>query len=92
MNAYPLPNFAGMIGNDASIIASQSTFKAREYYIEGYERAEQDLALTWKNIKAIVTIADSMLTNTAWDAIDWPDEQKYYEEVLRRFNEQREKI
>lgn len=50
MNAYPLPNFAGMIGNDASIIASQSTFKAREYYIEGYEQAEKDyikLAQLW---------------------------------------------
>lgn len=50
MNAYPLPNFAGMIGNDASIIASQSTFKAREYYIEGYEQGEKDyieLAQLW---------------------------------------------
>lgn len=56
---------------------------------EGYEQAEKDLALTPEDIKAIVTIADSMLTHTAWDAIDWPDEQKYYEEVLRRFNEQK---
>lgn len=47
--------------------------------------------LTWEDVKAIVTISDSMLTHTAWDAIDWPDEQKYYEEVLHRFNEQREK-
>ena len=57
----------------------------------GYMQAEKDLALTREDIKAIVTIADSMLTHTAWDAIDWPDEQKYYEEVLRRFNEQRKK-
>lgn len=47
--------------------------------------------LTLEDVKAIVTIADSMLTHTAWDTIDWPDEQKYYEEVLRRFNSQREK-
>lgn len=58
---------------------------------QGVDWAEEDLALTWEDIKAIVTIADSMLTHTAWDAIDWPDEQKYYEEVLRRFNSQREK-
>lgn len=60
----------------------------RDGFIKGYEQAEKDLALTPEDIKAIVTIADSMLTHTAWDAIDWPDEQKYYEEVLRRFNEQ----
>ena len=64
----------------------------RKAYAKGYEQAEKDLALTWEDIKAIVTIADSMLTGTAWDAIEWPDQQKYYEEVLRHFNEQREKI
>lgn len=63
----------------------------RKYVAFGYEQAEKDLALTWEDVKAIVTIADSMLTHTAWDAIDWPDEQKYYEEVLRRFNEQKKK-
>lgn len=60
-------------------------------FVAGYKEAEEDLALTWEDVKAIVTVADSMLTHTAWDAIDWPDEQKYYEEVLRRFNEQRNK-
>ena len=60
-------------------------------FVDGYRQAEQDLALTLEDVKAIVTIADSMLTHTAWDAIDWPDEQKYYEEVLRRFNEQKKK-
>lgn len=44
---------------------------------------------TWQDMKAIVNIADSMLTHTAWDEIDYPDEQKYYEEVLDRFNKQR---
>ena len=43
IKAYPLPNFSGMIENDASIIAAQSTFKAREYYIEGYDQAEKDI-------------------------------------------------
>ena len=60
-------------------------------FVDGYRQAEKNLALTWEDVKAIVTIADSMLTHTAWDAIDWPDEQKYYEEVLRRFNEQKKK-
>ena len=59
----------------------------RGFYEEGYEQAEKDLALTWEDVKAITTIADSLLTGTAWDAVDWPDEQKYYEEVLKRFKE-----
>lgn len=58
-----------------------------DYWYQKYLKEK----FTWEDIKAIVTIADSMLTHTAWDAIDWPDEQKYYEEVLRRFNEQRKK-
>lgn len=58
-----------------------------DYWYQKYLKEK----LTWEDVKAIVTIADSMLTHTAWDAIDWPDEQKYYEEVLRRFNEQRKK-
>lgn len=45
--------------------------------------------LTWKDIEVIVKIADSMLTGTAWDAVEWPEPKKYYEEVLRRFNEKR---
>ena len=45
--------------------------------------------LTWEDIRKIVVIADSMLTHTAWDDIFFPDEQAYYEEVLRRFNEQK---
>lgn len=43
--------------------------------------------LTWDEVKTILQIADSMRTYTAWDEIDYPDEKKYYEEVLRRFNE-----
>ena len=58
-----------------------------DYWYQKYLREK----LTWEDVKAIVTIADSMLTHTAWDAIDWPDEQKYYEEVLHRFNEIRKK-
>ena len=58
-----------------------------DYWYQKYLKEK----LTCEDVQAIVIIADSMLTHTAWDAIDWPDEQKYYEEVLRRFNEQRKK-
>lgn len=58
-----------------------------KFYNDGYEQAKKDLALTLEDIESIVKIADSLLTGTAWDVIDWPDEQKYYEEVLKRFKE-----
>lgn len=77
---YPHGTFDGEIGD--SLRAACAVW---------YMLAENDLALTLEDVKAIVTIADSMLTHTAWDAIDWPDEQKYYEAVLRRFNEQKKK-
>ena len=67
------------------------SFNVNPAFVAGYKEAEKDLALTWEDVKKIVTIADSMLTHTAWDAVDWPDKQKYYEEVLRRFNEIRKK-
>ena len=51
---------------------------------------KKDLALTWEDVQRIVTIADSMLTGTSQDAINYPEPKKYYEEVLRRFNEQKE--
>lgn len=83
-------NYPMVIGGDtfADIVDS---FNVNPAYVAGYKEAEKDLALTWEDVKAIVTTADSMLTHTAWDVIDWPDEQKYYEEVLHRFNEQRKK-
>jgi len=55
---------------------------------KGYEQAEKDLALTWEDVNLI----DSIL-------IDMQDEgverhgglRQYYEEALKRFNEQRKK-
>ena len=64
-----------------------SALPVRKFYIRAYEQAEKDLALTPEDIKAIITIGDAMLTGTAWDVIDWPDEQNYCEEVLKRFKE-----
>lgn len=78
------------IGGDAFADMIDS-YNVNPAFVAGYKEAEKDLALTPEDVKAIVTIADSMLTHTVWDAIEWPDEQKYYEEVLRRFNEQRKK-
>lgn len=63
----------------------------RSDVLYGYELAQQELELAWEDIKAIVQIADSMLTGTAWDAVEWPDEKEYYEQVLKKFNETKDK-
>lgn len=51
-------------------------------YIEGYEQAEKDLALTWEDIQTIDNIVVDMARNT-----DWPlrGQEVFYTEVLQRF-------
>ena len=61
---------------------------AVDYWYQKYLKEK----LTWEDVRDIVVIADSMLTRTAWDDVEWPDEKVYYEEVLRKFNEQRNEI
>ena len=59
---------------------------ARKRFIEGYEQAEKDLALTWKDIKIIVKIlADSDWYDFEINGKLWSKE--FYEEVLKRFKE-----
>lgn len=58
----------------------------------GYEQAEKDLALTWEDIKKIDSL--SMEVTTLFVSIGRNKdilERPYYEEVARRFNEQRKK-
>ena len=58
----------------------------RKCYQEGYEQAEKDLALTWKDIKIIVKIlADSDWYDFEVNGKLWSKE--FYEEVLKRFEE-----
>ena len=54
----------------------------------GYEQAEKDLALTPGDMSIIDEMCTEMRLHT-----DWPLKGQYafYEEVLRRFNEQRQK-
>lgn len=51
-------------------------------YEEGYHQAEKDLELTWKDMKLIWNITDEM---------DNMPEEKFYQEVLKRFNKERKK-
>jgi len=56
------------------------TFAEKYAFIDGYEQAEKNLALTWKDIKLIWNITDEM---------DNMPEEEFYQEVLNRFNKER---
>lgn len=54
----------------------------RQLYINGYEQAEKDLALTWEDMKFIIEELDGNI-----ECDDYCGSQKYYEEILKRFKE-----
>jgi len=58
-------------------------------YLEGYHQAEHDLALTWKDIKAIVDIAHDLepLRDSETILSELQSEEGFYKEVLKRFKE-----
>ena len=56
----------------------------RIIYQQGYEQAEKDLELTWEDIEAI----DQIFTDVFKDGFDVTT-NKYYQEVLNRFNKQK---
>lgn len=61
----------------------------RDCFIEGYEQAEQDLALTWQDIRRIVKIADAELGRHTQDELAEMGEGKYYETILEKYNQPR---
>lgn len=59
---------------------------ARKRFIEGYEQAEQDLALTWEDMKTI----EQIIATSDWYDFEINDKlwsKEFYEEVLKRFKE-----
>ena len=60
-------------------------------YNAGYKQAEQDLALTWEDMSKIDAIILDVNNEFAVDYSKEISRQKFYEEVLRRFNEIRKK-
>lgn len=55
----------------------------REVYIDGYEQAARDLALTWEDILSIVKISEQHKRD------EWCDKQTFCEAVLQEFNKQK---
>ena len=59
---------------------------ARKRFVEGYEAAEKDLALTWEDMKTI----EQIIATSDWYDFEingklWS--QEFYEEVLKRYLE-----
>ena len=55
----------------------------RMIFAKGYQRAEKDLTLTWKDILSIVRISEQYKNN------EWRDKQTFCEAVLKEFNKMR---
>lgn len=70
----------------SGIISEEYPEKVKVAYLQGYEQAEKDLALTWEDIKTIVQIlADSDWYDFEINGKLWS--QEFYEEVLKRYLE-----
>ena len=70
-------------GQEESMVRIQ-----RVAYIKGYHQAEQDLTLTWEDLKMIDEISDQVYAECDVDAFD---EKEYYQEVLKRFKDYKER-
>ena len=73
--------------SDDVVVEARRAIK-REIFCQGYAAAENALALTWEDILEIGFIADKL--DAEGIVIDMT-QREYCEEVLKRFNEQREK-
>ena len=87
LKAYPilmLPFFPG------SVASYDTNEEKRMIYEESYEQAEKDLALTWGDIQ-IIDHFILELAREEREGKDWGDSEKFYTEVLNRFNKSKEK-
>ena len=58
----------------------------------GYHQAEKDLELSWKNVEKIIRIHTDIYLDFFIHDNDYKvDTKEYYQEVLRRFKERKEK-
>lgn len=66
----------------------ESTFSSLAEYIQGYEQAEKDLALTWQDVSILITIYEVGIDNgdyRRYNDAEWMKE--YSQDILRKFNE-----
>ena len=63
----------------------------RQKFLLGYHQAEKDLELTWKDFKFIHEITFETNRNVARNYNGEISEKEFYQEVLKRFKEMKEK-
>ena len=92
LEAYPI-NITQLVYQDMiDMFGGKTEIDTNTYprclFQQGYELAEKDLGLTWKDMKKISRILDIMVEDDFKGEIpeEWGEEE-YYEEVLRRFKE-----
>ena len=65
---------------------------SREAFLYGYRQAERDLELTWEDMAFIRVAFDALEANIhLWAIKIQPMTKEYYQEVLKRFKERKEK-
>ena len=62
-----------------------------EGFIEGYHQAEKDNELTWEDIERITDIWDDLHEDEAIYSKTGCDTPEFYQEILKRFKERKEK-
>jgi hypothetical protein len=66
--------------------------RRRVCFIEGYHQAEKDLALSWKDIADILDVTDVIANDDSMEErLKTMSEEEYCKEVLKRFNEMKNK-
>jgi hypothetical protein len=64
----------------------------RAIYIKGYQQAEKDLALTWEDMMIIHKCIKDAMNYHLYKMMEGAEGQKVvYQEVLNRFNKQKER-
>jgi len=61
-------------------------------FLDGYEQAEKDLALTWRDMVILRALFDAIDTHQSMGALKvQPMTKEYYEFLLKQYNEQKGK-
>jgi hypothetical protein len=63
--------------------------RRRAGFEKGYEQAQKDLELSWRDMQHIVRIADHLCNSLEYDKIKKMGEEGYYTEILDRFNKEK---
>ena len=88
LKAYP-PLSVASVCLDGTVPVDLNT-GARKRFVEGYEQAEKDLALTWEDMQFIWQIFDILHEECMVYQPDWMFSSKsFYTEALKRFKEMR---